>query len=153
MTDTPTTEPDTDAAAEEQDAAPDDTDTEDEQGQTQGKNSEAARYRRRLRDTEAERDALKSRLEVLQRGEVERLISDRFADPADIWRDGATLESLLTDDGNIDPMKVNTLATGLLETHRHWGITKTDSRGLRSGATGPQPRKNGFAQAFKPPGR
>lgn len=152
MTDTTTTEPDT--GADEQDAATDDTDAEEDQDQTQGKNNEAARYRRRLRDTEAERDTLKARLEVLQRGEVERLIADRFADPADIWRDGATLDGLLTEDGNVDPTQVDDLAKSLLETHQHWRIQRSTPRGaLRSGASASQPRQNRFAQAFKPQGR
>ncbi|BBY91334.1 hypothetical protein MGALJ_10030 [Mycobacterium gallinarum] len=81
---------------------------------------EAAKYRRRLRDTEAERDRLTDRLTTLQRREVERLAADHLADGADLWRDGAQLEDVLDDDGDIDADKVTDLARTLLESHRHW---------------------------------
>ncbi|QRE80391.1 hypothetical protein F1734_09115 [Rhodococcus ruber] len=43
-------------------------------------NAEAAKYRRRLRETEAERDALTSRLEAMQYAEALRLAAD-LAEP------------------------------------------------------------------------
>lgn len=150
MTDTDTEQDASAAEPSEDDAPADNSDTDEGQGSANG---EAARYRRRLRDTETERDTLKARLETLQRGEVERLIADRFADPADIWRDGATLDILLDDDGNIDAKRVTDLATSLLDSHQHWGITKTSTRraGLKSGASAStQPKSNAFVEAFKP---
>src|ERR1700758_3047520 len=60
---------------------------------------EAAKYRRRLRETEAERDALRGRVETMQRNEIQRMAADRLADPADLWRDGAKVSDLLNEGG------------------------------------------------------
>ena len=117
--------------------------------------NEAAKYRRRLRDTEAqlnqvrdeltaERDTLAARLDRFQRGEVERLAADKLADPADVWRDGAELSGLLDGDGNIDPAAVGGLLDGLIETHSHWAVQQKTMRppgGLRSGASAQQQPK------------
>lgn len=112
---------------------------------------EARKYRRRAQTAEAERDTLKARLETLQRGEVERLVADRLADPADVWRDGATLDALLDDDGNIDPKRVDDLTKTLLAAHAHWGITRQQPKGFQSGAAAQTfPRRDSFAAAFAP---
>ncbi|MEX3644323.1 hypothetical protein [Mycolicibacterium porcinum] len=117
-------------------------------------NKEAAKYRRKLRDTEAERDALQTRLEHVQRGEVERLVTDQLRDPADIWRDGAQIADLLDDNGNIDPAKVTTLAGAVLQAHAHWGIDTTSPRQYGSpvsGASAPaRPQQDAFTAAFAP---
>jgi len=138
-----------------QDPADEQTDTRAEKG-TAG---EAARYRRRLRDTEAERDQLRGRVEHLQRGEIERLAAGRLTDPADIWRDGAQLADLTNDDGHIDPAKVNATLDALLKAHGHWGIQQSYTApprqgSLRSGASTPAaPRRDAFTKAFAPPER
>ena len=98
-----------------------------------------ARYRRRLRETEAERDQLVERLAVVQRGEAERLAAGHLADGADIWRDGAELAALLDEDGNVDPAKVKELATATAAAHPHWS-RPAPPKGIRrnlnqSGAT------------------
>lgn len=49
------------------------TGTNEEEGT--GGNEEAAKWRRKLRDTEAERDGLSGQLEAMQRAEVERIAS------------------------------------------------------------------------------
>lgn len=127
------------------------TDTDEDRPDTPDAVKEARKYRRRAQTAEAERDALKTRLEVLQRGEVERLVADRLADPADVWRDGATLDNLLDEDGNIDPRRVDELTSSLLAAHSHWGITRQKPTGFQSGAAAPQqPRQNSFAKAFAP---
>ncbi len=69
-------------------------------------NQEAAKWRRQLRETEAERDTLRSRVEAMQRSEVERLAAGRLAKPASLWAAGAQLADLLTEDGDVDPEKV-----------------------------------------------
>lgn len=81
---------------------------------------EAAKYRRRLRETETQRDQLAERLSVLQRAEAERIAAEHLADGADIFRDGASIESLLDDDGNVDPVKVTELAAATAAAHPHW---------------------------------
>lgn len=72
--------------------------------------SEAAKYRTRLRETEAERDALASRVETMQRAEVERLAGQHIAKGAAIWATGATLADLVDEGGNISPEKVTDAA-------------------------------------------
>ena len=65
---------------------------------------EAATYRRRLRDTESERDQLREQLDRLQRAEVERLASaNGLAVPADVWPFGASLETCATRTGPSTP--------------------------------------------------
>ena len=141
MTDTPPPEP---APPVQEDADP----TPDPQNADQQRDpepaesaNEAAKYRRKLRATEAERDQLQARLDHLQKSEVQRLAADRLADPADIWRDGAELSSLLDDDGHIDTSKVDNLITGLLEQHKHWAVsgrTPVHPDKLKSGAMAPR---------------
>ena len=151
-TDTPNTTDPTENTDNPDTSESGNTETDTPDGEQDNGNKEAAKYRRRLRETEAERDTLKARLDVLQRNEVQRLVADRFADPADIWRDGATLEHLIDDDGNIDPTRVNDLATTLLDAHKHWGKTRqSGTRAFQSGASvTTAPRQDSFTQAFKP---
>ena len=82
---------------------------EGEEAQPEGKaGREAARYRTRLRETEAERDALAGNVDALRRQIVEGLVTDkgRLGNPATLWETGTTLEELLTPDGLVDPEKV-----------------------------------------------
>jgi hypothetical protein len=69
-----------------------------------GGNDEAKRYRLQLRDTEAERDGLRTRLESAHRREAEQVASQSLADPSDLWSN-AELSDLLTDDGDVDEAK------------------------------------------------
>ncbi len=107
--------------------APDPVDTEpvsteaDDSGDSAKLRREAARYRRSLRDTEAERDSLRDRLDVLQRAEVERLASaDGLAVPGDFWLSGANLAELLDDDGNVDHGRVRESVAKILVDRPHW---------------------------------
>jgi hypothetical protein len=71
---------------------------------------EAASYRRRLRETESERDQLRERLDRLQTAEVERIASDAGLQVAnDIWTFGASLDTLRGEDGAIDSEAVSGL--------------------------------------------
>jgi hypothetical protein len=71
---------------------------------------EAASYRRRLRETETERDELRAQLDRVQTAEAERLASAAgLAAPSDLWQFGASLETLRGDDGAIDAEAVNGL--------------------------------------------
>lgn len=137
------------------------TDGEPDQAQHPGR--EAAKWRTKLRDAESRiaeltRDsetkvgALTARVEHMQRNEVQRLVADRLADPADVWRDGAQLADVLDENGDVDPAKVNDLVGGLLQAHKHWGVQRQGSNGrLLSGASAPnQPRQNAWQKAFQP---
>lgn len=76
--------------------------------------AEAAKYRRRLRETEGERDALAGRVERMQRAEVTRLTSDRLAVPEDVFAFGLTLADLLDDDEEVSAALIDTAVLGLL---------------------------------------
>ncbi len=126
------TDTDTEAATEPADTdrqdAPDPVDTEpvsteaDDSGDSAKLRREAARYRRSLRDAEAERDNLRDRLATLQKAEVERLASgdDGLAVPGDFWLAGANLASLLDGDGNVDASRVRQTVAEVLVDRPHW---------------------------------
>lgn len=76
---------------------------------------EAASYRRRLRQTEGERDRLREQVDALQRAEVERLASAAgLAVAADVWQFGATLETLRTETGDVDAETVTGLVAEIV---------------------------------------
>ena len=80
-------------------------------------NTEAAGYRRRLRDTERERDALAERVDRYRRTEVSRLAADTLAVGTDLLSIGDTaLADLVNDDGDPDPQKIRTAAETLVRT-------------------------------------
>jgi len=81
---------------------------------------EAARYRRSLREAETERDGLRGRVETMQRAEVQRLVADQIAVPADVWLAGASLPDLLDDDGNVDQAKVTDTVKAVLTDRPGW---------------------------------
>lgn len=88
--------------------------------QPHGDGREAAKYRRQLRETEAERDTLSSRVEAMQRREVERLAAPGLAAPADLWLTGTTLADMLDDDGNVDPAKVGDTIQRIIGDRPSW---------------------------------
>jgi hypothetical protein len=123
----------------ETDDAPDGADQHDD-GQDGG-NREAARYRRRLREVEAERDALTARVETMQRTEAERLASKHLAKGAALWIGDTQLADLLDDDGNVDASKVADRAQYVRE---EFGLSKARS-GLYVAREGenPPPHRGG----------
>lgn len=78
---------------------------QDAQGEPDNPSREAARYRRKLRETETERDQLAQRIESLQRSEVERH-AGHLARPSAIWAAGVTVSEVLNENGDVDPNKV-----------------------------------------------
>lgn len=86
-------------------AAPDDSEApEDDQEDSPGK--EAAKYRRKLRAAEKERDTLAETVTAMRRAEVERLASGQVMNPAALWSAGVELGDLLGEDGTPDEAKV-----------------------------------------------
>lgn len=137
MTDTPDTI-DTPEVAPPEPPAPDeqlDDGHDDELGDDpqDGPGREAAKYRRRLRDTEAERDTLAGQVQTLQRAEAERLAADVLAVPADLWLTDTDLETVLTD-GMVDADKVTALAEQITGTRPGLAVPALD---LGQGARGP----------------
>lgn len=87
--------------------------------QQESSNSEAARYRVRLREAEAERDLMRNRLT----GALERIATTEaakhFADPADFWST-TKLPDLLNESGNVDNDKLDAAIDAALEAKPHW---------------------------------
>lgn len=79
-------------------------------------NKRQARYRRQLRETEAERDQLRATVETMQRAEVERLASKAIQKPTALWSADVQLADLLDDTGAVDPAKVNTAVQNARDT-------------------------------------
>jgi hypothetical protein len=104
---------------------------------------EAAGYRRRLRDTEAERDALRSRIDEYERRDVEAVARELGAAvPADLW----TLVQLdeLRVDGVVDIEAARTRISDLLRDRPTWRRSVPDlGAGVRG--NGPEAQKPGLA--------
>ena len=131
--------PDAEPADRENGSQADSEAGEDEQ---QAGGNEAARYRRRLRDTERERDRLAEQVTALQRREVDRLAADHLSVGGDLLALGDTaLADLLGEDGHPDAGKVHAAATAL--TASRPGLARP-----RSGPTG-----YGLGQGSGPAGR
>ena len=78
---------------------------------------EAAKYRRRLRETEAERDALATQLAGIRKNEVQRALGEHLADPSDLGE--LDLDSFYKD-GSLDPDAVRKAAAAAVAEHPHW---------------------------------
>jgi len=138
----------TDSGVEDRDAGADTTDAEldEDQDDDSGAGREAAKYRRRLRAAEAERDTLAATVEAMQRAEVERIATADELKPAALWGSGVELAGLLNDDGTVDAAKVN---TAIAATRDALGIPEpVRTRYLRVPKEGLPPRRPG-----KPTGR
>ncbi|HVL06419.1 MAG TPA: hypothetical protein VM388_10540 [Acidimicrobiales bacterium] len=141
MTDTTTdrTEPTDDTI----DEGTDDTITDETTTEEETPNTEAAKYRRRLRETEAERDALAANLDATRRQVVERLVVDhtgpRLGDPKDLWLAGVELAELVdAETGAVDPDKVAAAQARVLADHPTWRVHQLGDigQGVRAGRPG-----------------
>lgn len=146
------TEPDTEDTDTTTDDSSDDG-SDDRDTERDNASREAAKYRRKLRATEQERDHLAARLQAMQRNEVERLAATVLTDPGDIWVAGTQLTDLLGDQGDLDPAKVKATLDGITETRPHWrkpARRPATLDGQRSGASGNQlPSGTSWAQALQ----
>jgi hypothetical protein len=79
-------------------------------------NSEAARYRVKLREKEAQVEALTERITGYQRRECEQVVSDLLDEPGDIWDIGqANVSEFYNDDGELDEGQLRAAAGALCE--------------------------------------
>lgn len=69
-----------------------------------------AKYRRRLREAEAERDALQETVTAMRRADVERIAADVLKMPNALWKSGIDVGDLLDDNGRTYAEKVTTAA-------------------------------------------
>lgn len=110
------------------------------------------KYRERLRETEAERDQLRTTVETMQRREVERLAAEHLIKPGSLWTVGVELTNLLDDDGAIDPEKVRAAALDARQQHGledPQAARKRQPRVPLEGRGNTQPPKSTWADAFK----
>jgi Zn-dependent M28 family amino/carboxypeptidase len=115
-----------------------------------GTAAEAKRYRLKLRETEAERDRLAALVERHRRADVERALSEsKLADPADLWRDGLTLDELLDDDGSIDDTKLADAVAAVLAAHPSWAKPTRKPVDLGQGPRGEPTPKVGLDAAIR----
>ena len=114
---------------------------------------EQASDRKRLRETEAERDELRKQLDRLQTGEVERLASTAGLQvPGDVWTFGATLDTLRGEDGDVDADMVSGVVDAILKDRPQLREQPVGDLGIGRGASalGIRPPKVGLSQLFKP---
>ena len=114
---------------------------------------EAANYRRRLRDTEVERDSLRDQLDRHQRIEVERLARVAgLAVASDVWHFGASLDTLRGEDGAIDAETVNGLVSDIVKSRPGLQARTEGSAGIGRGgsAAASMGPKVGLSQLLKP---
>jgi hypothetical protein len=107
---------------------------------------EAASYRRRLREVEAERDTLRERIDGYERREVEALARELGAAvPSDVW----TLLALdeLRSDGVLDVDNTRSRISAILSERPTWRAARPD---LGAGAREhvPEPRQPGLSDLF-----
>ncbi|MCQ1999541.1 hypothetical protein [Arthrobacter zhaoxinii] len=106
-------------------------------------NREAAKYRTRLRDTEAKlaettatTEGLTGKLNTLSKAFIEQLAGGYLLDAADLWRHGADPADMLTEDGLPDPEKVQEATSAILAERPHLAAPRTPRPDLSQGAHG-----------------
>lgn len=109
---------------------------------------EAASRRRQLRTVEAERDALRERVDTHDRAEVERLATGRLANPADAWLAIGSLDELRGADGVLDQARVEAGLGRIVQERPHWAAA-TRMPDLHQGARAPEREAPSFGQALK----
>ena len=113
---------------------------------------EAANFRRRLRETESERDGLRERLDARDRADAERIAAQVMGDGRDLWVAGVELAALRDDDGALSPDLVNQAVERTLSDRPHWRRAPTVS--FDGGArTTPPSGPPSFGEALKDAGR
>lgn len=149
---TPT--PDTSTATPGVEDHTDDTGPDDRDGQQQNEspNAEAARWRKKLREAEADRDRLAEQVEALQRQQIEALVTAAGVKPAAVWAI-SSLDALVNDDGTVSAEAV----TQAIDTARdQLGVTPLGKGGApipgigNRPTTAPKSPRDRFAEAFAP---
>ena len=137
------------APAQDAEGTPDGQDGQDGQEGAEGgqddartPNHEAAKYRRRLREAERERDELRGRLDVYLARDVEQVAAGFLDSPALLWADGkASAGDFLDDKGVVDRAKVKAAAEAILSRYGRGlasrrGTAPNEGR-TRASASGP----------------
>jgi len=125
------------AAAEVADTEPQADQEQAEPAGASPSGKEAAKYRRRLREVEAERDRLAAQVEAIQRAEIERLsLAEHRVRGEALWAAGYTAGDLVDDDGRPDVSKVAAAANEVAE---RFGIRQIELNGAYVPAEGKTP--------------
>lgn len=141
-----TTQPDPTPGSDDTEPTPGSDDTEDQQAT----GNREARYRTRLRETEADRDRLAAHLATMQRAEVERLAAEHLVKPSGLWASGVTVEALLDENGRVDPAKVQQATAAAIDSLGLHPYVAPPSP-LPGGGARPAPRSGrSFTSAFGP---
>lgn len=108
---------------------------------------EAAKHRVRAQAAEAERDALRERVEGFERATVDALAVDRLANPADLWL-VSSLDAMRAEDGTVDPALAEAEIDRVLTDRPYWKpVAHPDFHGGVRGVPGSPPPS--FGQMVK----
>jgi hypothetical protein len=115
---------------------------------TRAARREAASYRTRLRETEAERDTLRERVDRADRAEAERIAAAELAAPGDLWL-LAEISGMRDDRGDLSAELVRDEIARVLTEHPHWAKGRPVE--FAGGARPPHPanERPGFGAALK----
>ena len=108
---------------------------------------EAAKYRKRAQEAEAERDQLRDRLTTAHRTIAESMTGLRK--PSALWATGTTVDDLLDDDGDLDPIKVQAAARTVVDELGIATAPKPDRSQGGGEWDAPDPKEQ-FTAAFGP---
>lgn len=112
-------------------------DDSNDRAEPDGPGREAAKYRRRLREVEAEREQLGERLAAYQRAAVEQLAGERLAVAADIFDVGRVhLADLVNEDGQVNADAVTAAVGELLASRPGLGKQRQVPVGFPSSGQG-----------------
>jgi len=138
-------QPPADAAATDSGQA-DDTPVDDGQ-EAPSADREAAKYRRRLREVEKERDKLAEQVTGHHRAAVERLAAEQMSTPGDLWLAGVDLADLIGDEGDVDDDKVADAVDQVLADRPHW--RKASPPAFDGGARQSAPVESSWAEVLR----
>jgi hypothetical protein len=143
------TEPEPEALDPEEPEEPtEDTEPEEPEDDALAKvRKEAAGYRTRLREAEAQRDELATRLESFQAQAAVKAATGpgMLRDGEDLFRAGVNVSELIADDGTLDHDKLTAAVAEVRERHPHWGEARPAPRrpaepfATGTGMTRPEP--------------
>ena len=126
------------------------TETQPDDQTPESPNAEAAKYRHRAKEAEAQRDALAEQVTALRRAAVDAKVKAHRIAPEGFWASGVTLEELLDEEGNLDEEKVKAAADAAVET---LGLERIGARGpyvpKEGRTTSPRPTQS-WESAFSP---
>lgn len=126
------------------------TETQPDDQTPESPNAEAAKYRHRAKEAEAQRDALTEQVTALRRAAVDEKVKAHKVPVEGFWASGVALEDLLDEEGNLNDDKIKTAADSAVET---LGLERIGARGpyvpKEGRTTSPRPTKS-WESAFGP---